>query len=764
MKFRYIIFIITVICVFVNSTTAQDKIIRDQDEISPIARFGPEDPIDISFPNLACFCFYSSDFTRFQSSLDETTHTDFLWFKGQELAMKKEIEKRLNKQFDDFRNAQSAFFFKFSPNRLIQNYEDKVENYVEDNFQYNTGKIRNSEARFRTIQNWRYELGRINGGNSRQYYFGDLTYSNSMVNNVKIESIRRVYDLIAHEREERNLFESENNKRINRLSWDKKVQNAKNSNAYRKWIADQFVNYYNGLDYRDAIRVMSIYMISDFSNNSSVVLPPSNFFNQNVWWPNNQDLTSNMIAVTQNQSGGTIRDLSALSTDDAIARYAFNNMGSQNSSFILGNQNMALSAKGYLKYQKYKNAALDNIENAVDGYIKNELRSDWENRHFFSGTANNLPEDYGVDLAYKFTYTVHGETDGLRTLSNFYYDLYNVDTEHYLLEGHRIKLALIASNTSLNLSNVSKEDLGRLFNFSTIYPFGNFNYNFFLEYNIKIADILNHHNISLQNLLQNAPLLSMFSSISENYQANKISYDTLSVILNYLKNVDLSTQTIQSIQNILNILITNPDVNNIDELNSFLANRNEIFYVEGGTRKVNPTRETRCFDLNKAAKVTIYVEQPIEGSRTITADIGHTFVGIEQDGIKRYLGFYPDSRYATLLKPQKSEIHDNSGSEYHVSISTQVTPDQLKRIINDINNFPKTYDLNKYNCSDFGIQIGRKAGLNLPAKIGTYSQLFFTFEGRNPADLGEDIREMQDTNTISIDRQGGNAPQKSGGC
>lgn len=764
MKFIYKIFAITLLCVFANSITAQDRIIKGQDEIIPIGDGGTEDPIDISFPSLACFCFYSSDFARFQSSLDETTHPDFSWFKGQEFAMKKEIEKRLNKQFDDFRGAQYAFFKGFSPSRIIRNYEDKVENYISNNFQYSTGKIRNAEARFRTIQNWRYELGRINGGNPRQYYFGDLTYSNSQVNNVRIESIRRVYDLIAHEREERNLFEAENNKRINRLSWNNKFEKAKDNDAYRRWIADQFINFYNGLDYRDAIRVMSIYMISDFSNNSAVVLPPSNFFNQNVWWPDNQDLTSNMINVTQIQSGGTVNNLSALAADDAIARYAFNNMGSQNSSFILGNQNVALAAKDYLKYQKYRNVALDNVENAVNGYVNNALRSDWEGRHFFSGTANNLPDDLGVDLAYKFTYTVHGEADGFRVLSNFYHNLYNVDTEHYLLEGHRIKMALIASNTSLNLHLVSKEDLGRLFNFSTIYPFGSFQFNFFLEYNIEIADILDHHNISLQNLLQNAPLLSMFGSISEAYQAKKINYTTLSDILNYLEDVDLNTQTIQSVQHILNILTTNSNVNNIDELNAYLAERNEVFYADSDTEKVNPKRETKCFDLNKPARITIYVEQPIKGSREITADIGHTFVGIEQDGIKRYLGFYPDSRYATLLKPQKSEIHDNSGSEYHVSISTQVNPDQLKRIINDINNFPKTYDLNKYNCSDFGIQIGRKAGLNLPAKIGTYSQLFYTFKGRNPADLGEDIREMQDTNTITIDRQGGNAPQKSGGC
>jgi len=115
-----------------------------------------------------------------------------------------------------------------------------------------------------------------------------------------------------------------------------------------------------------------------------------------------------------------------------------------------------------------------------------------------------------------------------------------------------------------------------------------------------------------------------------------------------------------------------------------------------------------------------------------------------------------------MLFDQKNQGY--SPAPYHVSISTEVAPDQLKRIINHIVDFPKTYFLNTYNCSDFGIDIGRRAGINLPKTIGKYNQLFFKFEGRNPADLGEDIRAMNSNGTITIDKIGGNAPHKTGGC
>lgn len=214
----------------------------------------------------------------------------------------------------------------------------------------------------------------------------------------------------------------------------------------------------------------------------------------------------------------------------------------------------------------------------------------------------------------------------------------------------------------------------------------------------------------------------------------------------------------------IKIMMNNRDISSIEGVTDYLIDNEEIYYVEIKGPKVDPKEETKCFDTTKPAKVTLYVEQPIPNSREITASIGHTFIGIEQGNVSRYLGFYPDSAEASLLSPQDAQMHENSGDIYDVSITMDVSPGQLTNVINFINEYPEVYDLNNYNCSDFGIDVAEKCGVNLPRTIGVYDKYIFRFEGRNPADLGQDIRSMSLPTEVTRNSTGGNAPTKKGGC
>lgn len=172
-------------------------------------------------------------------------------------------------------------------------------------------------------------------------------------------------------------------------------------------------------------------------------------------------------------------------------------------------------------------------------------------------------------------------------------------------------------------------------------------------------------------------------------------------------------------------------------------------------------KELKCFNLSSGAKVTIYADQPISGSRRLTAEIGHTFIGITQNGVTRSVGFYPDSPYASLLSNQDSEIHDNSTSAYDVSITVDVSASQLSAIVNYITNYPSTYSLNNFNCSDFGIKVMGLGGLVLPKTVGSAPPFF---EGINPADLGEDMRALKLPAGAIRNSTSGQAPAKSGTC
>ena len=188
------------------------------------------------------------------------------------------------------------------------------------------------------------------------------------------------------------------------------------------------------------------------------------------------------------------------------------------------------------------------------------------------------------------------------------------------------------------------------------------------------------------------------------------------------------------------------------------------------TPKVDPKQEVKCFTASQPATVTIYVNQPVPGTNTLnggTVGVGHTFVGIEQNGITRYIGYYPRTGASNALLgvgvSYTGEVHDNSGSPYNVSISTTVTGTQLASIVNYMSNdLPATYNLNSYNCADFGITVGNLAGMNLP--VTTTSAFFGRFNGRSPGQLGQDIMNMNSQSGVNVNTTGGNAPAKQGGC
>tara|TARA_R110002049_G_scaffold18364_1_gene70321 strand:- start:571 stop:1956 length:1386 start_codon:yes stop_codon:yes gene_type:complete len=174
---------------------------------------------------------------------------------------------------------------------------------------------------------------------------------------------------------------------------------------------------------------------------------------------------------------------------------------------------------------------------------------------------------------------------------------------------------------------------------------------------------------------------------------------------------------------------------------------------ETGTSKVNPEEELKCYNLNAPAKLTVYVQQPRENSDDVVGpnQVGHAFVGIEQNGIVRQIGFYPESGANSVMvgvgKDYDSELRDNYDYLYHLSISKDITTNQLTSIIDYIEDYPKAYNVNDYACTDFAIHIGNLAQMNLPST--TVNHLIFS--GRSPGKLGQEIRALQNNPNTSND-------------
>ncbi|MEM8937715.1 MAG: hypothetical protein AAGC64_00040 [Bacteroidota bacterium] len=195
------------------------------------------------------------------------------------------------------------------------------------------------------------------------------------------------------------------------------------------------------------------------------------------------------------------------------------------------------------------------------------------------------------------------------------------------------------------------------------------------------------------------------------------------------------------------------------------------FPAIGKGSKFDPKKELKCFDKTKPAKLTIYIEQAVPGTTKVHGqnEVGHVFVGIEQGQFRRLFGYYPQESATdvgvAVGRNYTAILRDNSGSNYNIKIEKSITAQQLTKVIEEAEDFHKTYNLNNYACVDFGIDIGNLGGMNLPRN--TTSELvhgFYPFKGRAPGRLGEDIMRSNSTAVGTATRSTQKAPSKRGNC
>lgn len=154
----------------------------------------------------------------------------------------------------------------------------------------------------------------------------------------------------------------------------------------------------------------------------------------------------------------------------------------------------------------------------------------------------------------------------------------------------------------------------------------------------------------------------------------------------------------------------------------------------------------KCFNLSQNAVLTIYVDQPKANSAEPWAgsvtdpNVGHTFIAIQQGNIRRVFGFYPKGSVDPYSSPRgPSAFGNNENHIFDVALAIPINANQLKNVLNtSINATTSSYDLNTFNCTDFGIKIGNLVGLNLPESNGTWPG----GGGSNPGALGQFIRGM----------------------
>ena len=183
-----------------------------------------------------------------------------------------------------------------------------------------------------------------------------------------------------------------------------------------------------------------------------------------------------------------------------------------------------------------------------------------------------------------------------------------------------------------------------------------------------------------------------------------------------------------------------------------------------GPEITNIADYVKCFDESSGAVFTIYADQPTPNSSTAWSgitdpDVGHTFISIQQNGVTRIIGFYPKEGVNPFYRPESSrELVNDSGHHFDVSVSKNISSSQLSSLLNGLKNDNTLYNLNSYNCTDFGIRMASKAGLNIGSCYGSWPG----GGGDNPGQLGQTLRSSSINGIKNVN--GGNAPTNSGNC
>jgi len=173
-----------------------------------------------------------------------------------------------------------------------------------------------------------------------------------------------------------------------------------------------------------------------------------------------------------------------------------------------------------------------------------------------------------------------------------------------------------------------------------------------------------------------------------------------------------------------------------------------------------------CFDTTQSAEITIYVNQPVPNSDEVyvtsgDTKAGHSSIGISQGNVNRTWGLYPEGNVSPIAPNDPFEFGNDSGREFHVSITFSISPSDLQRIINDAEAYNQNYDLNNNNCTDYVIQVAQSIDRILPDPQATWPA---NGGGSCPGPFGQALRTMILPAGTTRNNDGGDIMANTGDC
>ena len=188
----------------------------------------------------------------------------------------------------------------------------------------------------------------------------------------------------------------------------------------------------------------------------------------------------------------------------------------------------------------------------------------------------------------------------------------------------------------------------------------------------------------------------------------------------------------------------------------------------GGTVKSEPIRTSgiwESFDDGKTAvsyALILHAKQPVSGKRksfTHINNVGHLFITLikyndDNTFVSRSFGFYPRKTTifsATPLHPGSASVFkDDALHEWDEMAGKFISGRRFQKIIELLKRYDHlTYNLNRNNCTDFGLNMAELGGISISQTVGTWP----LGRGNNPANAGQSMLEGKIKN-IDLEYQG----------
>ncbi|TDW99263.1 hypothetical protein [Dinghuibacter silviterrae] len=151
-----------------------------------------------------------------------------------------------------------------------------------------------------------------------------------------------------------------------------------------------------------------------------------------------------------------------------------------------------------------------------------------------------------------------------------------------------------------------------------------------------------------------------------------------------------------------------------------------------------------------AYALLVHVQQPSPGKRKIFVHmgrVGHTFITLikynkDNSIVCRTFGFYPHKMgflSATPVRPTApSVVKDDSRHDWDETAGKFISSRQFKKVIDALQRYGcHLYNLNRDNCTDFGLSIARIGGIDILNTRGYWP----LGAGNNPGFAGQSILE-----------------------